>query len=123
MVPDEIIKLGVEWGPGVVLLLVFAYGAIRLAHHWIDKSMEIKREQLDGAFRIARDYLDQVVGAQKSQAEAISRLASSAEHRDSFEGIEHQEMLIALKALHREVQALSDSAPAQEPPSQALQHH
>lgn len=123
MVPDEIIKLGMEWGPGILLLLVFAYGAIRLAHHWIDKSMEIKREQLDGTFHIARDYIDQIVGAQKSQAEAISRLATTAEHRDSFESFEHQEMLIALKAIHRDVQSLAPVSQREEASQQSLQNH
>ncbi|MGH9434049.1 MAG: hypothetical protein ACRD3T_21175 [Terriglobia bacterium] len=106
MVPQDVLKIALQWGPGVLILLVFAYGFIRLAHHWIDKTMELKREQLDGTFRVARDYVDNIVGAQKSQAEAIARLASSMEHRESFEGYEHQEMLVALKAIHQNVQFL-----------------
>jgi hypothetical protein len=106
MIPQDVLKIALQWGPGVLILLVFAYGAIRLAHHWIDKTMELKREQLDGTFRVARDYVDNIVGAQKSQAEAIARLASSMEHRESFESYEHQEMLVALKAIHHNVQSL-----------------
>lgn len=107
MVPQDVLKIALQWGPGILILLVFAYGSLRLAHHWIDKSMELKREQLEGMFRVARDYVDNIVGAQKSQAEAVARLAGSMEHRESFESYEHQEMLIALKAIHQNVQSLA----------------
>jgi hypothetical protein len=106
VVPQEVLKIAFQWGPGILILLVFAYGSIRLAHHWIDKTMELKRDQLDGTFRVARDYVENIVGAQKSQAEAIARLASSMEHRESFESYEHQEMLVALKAIHQNVHSL-----------------
>jgi hypothetical protein len=78
----------------------FGYGALRLAHHWIEKSMDVKREQTETAFGLLRDYIEQFLSAQQAQAEALSRLAGSVERRDSHESFEHQEMLIALKALH-----------------------
>lgn len=96
------------WGPGILILIVFAYGFMRLAQHWIDRSMEVKRGQIENAFSIARDYVGQLAGAQKSQADALSRLATTVEHRDSLESYEHQEMLVALKAIHRNVEALME---------------
>jgi hypothetical protein len=94
------------WGPGILVLMAFGYGALRLAHHWIEKAMEVKRQQTEGAFRIVRDYIEQFLSAQQSQAEALSRLAGSVERRDSDESFEHQEMLIALKAMHRDITGL-----------------
>ena len=98
------------WGPGILILIVFAYGFMKLAYHWIDRTSDIRRKQMDGAFDIARDYVGQLAGASKSQAEALIRLASAVEHRDSVESYEHQEMLIALKALHRNVDELVSQA-------------
>lgn len=96
------------WGPGILILIVFAYGFMKLAQHWIDRSMEVKKGQIENAFSIARDYVGQLAGAQKSQADALSRLASTVEHRDSLESYEHQEMLVALKAIHRNVETLME---------------
>jgi hypothetical protein len=104
--PQDIERYIVLWGPGILILIVLSYGLMKLAFHWIDRTMEIKRSQTDGAFHIAREYVDQMAGAAKSQAEAISRLAGAVEHRDSIESYEHQEMLIALKALHRNMDEL-----------------
>lgn len=103
MVPQDVERYIVLWGPGILILIVLAYGFMKLAYHWIDRAAEVKRFQMDGAFDIARDYVGQLAGAAKSQAEALSRLAGAVEHRDSVESYEHQEMLIALKALHRSV--------------------
>jgi hypothetical protein len=114
VLPENLDKVALWWGPGVLILVVFAYGFLKLAQHWIDKSMELKREQTDSAFHIARDYVGQLANAQRSQAEALSRLAAAVEHRDSMESYEHQEMLIALKAVHREVLSLSGRAVAEE---------
>jgi hypothetical protein len=61
---------------------------------------------MDSAFGIARQYVEQFLGTQKSQADALSRLAACVEHRDTHESFEHQEMLIALKALHRDLTGL-----------------
>lgn len=107
MMPNNLDKIALWWGPGILILMAFAYGFLKLAQHWIDKSMELKREQTENAFDIARDYIGQLAGAQRSQAEALSRLASTVEHRASTESQEHQEMLIALKVLHREVLSLA----------------
>ena len=106
VIPQDLARYIVLWGPGILILIVFAYGFMRLAYHWIDRTTDIKRKQLDSAFDIARDYVGQLAGASKSQAEALSRLASAVEHRDSLESYEHQEMLIALKALHRNMDDL-----------------
>jgi hypothetical protein len=104
--PDNFEQIALWWGPGILILMLFGYGALRLAHYWIEKTMEVKRQQLDSAFGIARQYVEQFLGTQRSQADALARLASSVERRDSHESFEHQEMLIALKALHRDIAAL-----------------
>ncbi|MBZ5516452.1 MAG: hypothetical protein LAN62_16695 [Acidobacteriia bacterium] len=113
--PDDLNSIALWWGPGILVLLIFGYGVLRLAHHWIEKSMDVKREQTESAFRVARDYIEQFLSAQQSQAEALSRLASSVEQRDSHESFEHQEMLIALKAMHRDIAELPCRGPAECP--------
>ena len=110
--PDNFQQIAMWWGPGILLLMAFGYGAMRLAHDWIEKAMEVKRQQTEGAFRIVRDYIEQFLSAQQSQAEALSRLAGSVELRDSHESFEHQEMLIALKAVHRDITGLPCRSPA-----------
>ena len=107
MIPEEINRVVLWWGPGVLILMVFTYGFLRLAHYWIEKSMQVKSQQMESAFGIARHYIEQFLGAQKSQADALSRLASCTEHRESVESFEHQEILIALKAMHRDLDSLS----------------
>ena len=107
MNPMEAEKLALWWGPGVLLLMAFGYGFMRLARYWIEKSMEIKCRQMDSAFSFARQYVEQFLGTQQSQADALSRLASSVEQHESLESLEHREMLIAIKALHRDVSGLS----------------
>jgi hypothetical protein len=61
---------------------------------------------MDGAYALVRHYIEQFLGAQSGQADALSRLANSVEHRESQESFEHQEILIALKALHRDMNSL-----------------
>jgi len=107
MIPDEINHVVLWWGPGVLILMVFTYGFLRLAHYWIEKSMQVKTQQTESAFGIARHYIEQFLGAQKSQADALSRLVSFVEHRESVDSFEHQEILIALKAMHRDIDALT----------------
>lgn len=104
--PDNLEHVALWWGPGILVLMVFGYGLLRLAHHWIEKSMEVKQQQVESVFGIAREYIEQFLGTQQSQAEALTRLASSVEQHDSHESFEHQEMLIALKAMHRDITAL-----------------
>ena len=101
--PESFDNIALWWGPGILVLMVFGYGLLRLGHHWIEKSMDVKRQQTESALGVVRDYIEQFLSAQQSQAEALSRLASSVEQRDSHESFEHQEMLIALKALHRDI--------------------
>jgi hypothetical protein len=90
----------------VLVLITFGYGFLRLAHYWIEKSMEVKRQQMDGAYGLVRQYIEKFLGAQSGQADALSRLANSVEHHESQESFEHQEILIALKALHRDMNSL-----------------
>ncbi|MFB3921588.1 MAG: hypothetical protein ACE145_07690 [Terriglobia bacterium] len=104
--PESFEQIALWWGPGILVLMVFGYGLLRLAHHWIEKSLEVKRDQTDSLLRVVRVYVEQFLSTQQSQAEALSRLATSIEQRDSHESFEHQEMLIALKALHRDVRLL-----------------
>jgi hypothetical protein len=101
MIPQDLVRYVVLWGPGILILIVLSYGLMRIAYRWIDRSMEVKRRQTDSAFEVAREYVSQLAGASRSQADALTRLAAAVEHRDSIESYEHQEMLIALKALHR----------------------
>ncbi len=103
MTPFDAGRFALLWGPGILVLVVFSYGFVRLAYHWIDRSMEAKRQQMESVFETARTYFEQFVGAQKSQADAFSRLASTVERRDSRESFEHQEMLIALKVLREQM--------------------
>lgn len=112
MGPQDLERYIVLWGPGILILVIFGYGLMRLAFHWIDRTMDVKRQQMDSAFDIARDYVGQLASASKSQATALSHLAEAVEHRDSVEGYEHQEMLVALKALHQNVQELMSQAKA-----------
>jgi hypothetical protein len=100
------------WGPGVAVLLIFTYGLTRLAHHWIEKSIEFKRKQMDTAFAVARTYLEQFVNAQKSQADAFSRLAGSVEQSGSRDSFEHQEILIAIKAMRDQLAMVCAQASA-----------
>jgi len=99
-------RVALWWGPGVLVLIAFGYGLLRLAQYWIEKSMEVKRQQMDGAYGLVRQYIEKFLGAQSGQADALSRLANSVEHRESQESFEHQEILIALKALHRDMNGL-----------------
>ncbi|HEV3278283.1 MAG TPA: hypothetical protein VG860_15805 [Terriglobia bacterium] len=103
VIPPDLARYIVLWGPGILILIVLSYGFMRIAYHWIDRVMEVKRRQTDSAFDVARDYVAQLTSASKSQADALTRLATAVEHRDSLESYEHQEMLISLKALHRSV--------------------
>jgi hypothetical protein len=107
MTPFEAGRFALLWGPGILVLVVFTYGFSRLALHWIDKSMEVKRRQMESSFDVARTYLQQFVSAQKSQADAFSRLASTVERRDSQESFEHQEMLIAIKAMREQLSTIN----------------
>jgi hypothetical protein len=110
MSPFDLEKFALLWGPGIVVLAVFSIAGVRLAQFWIDKSMEHRRKQTDGVIEMARTYLDQMVGAQRSQSDAFTRLAAAVEQSDSKESFEHQEMLIAIKALHRHVDGLAEAS-------------
>jgi hypothetical protein len=106
MNPVDIQHVAIWWGPGVLVLITFGYGFLRLAHYWIEKTMEVKRQQTDGAYSLVRQYIEKFLGAQSGQADALSRLANSVEHHESQESFEHQEILIALKALHHDMNGL-----------------
>jgi hypothetical protein len=106
MIPINLERIALWWGPGILVLILFGLGFMRLVQYWIAKTMEVKQHQLDSAFGIARQYIEQFVSAQKSQADALSRVATTVEARESVESFEHQEMLIAIKAIHRDIGAL-----------------
>ena len=103
---SDVERLGIWWGPGILILIIFGLGSLKLAKYWIEKSMEMKRQQMESVFEMARTYVEQFLGTQQCQADALTRLATSVERRDSIESFEHQEMLISLKALHRDVESL-----------------
>jgi hypothetical protein len=107
MIPEEINHVVLWWGPGVLILMVLSYGFLRLAHYWIDKTMQVRSQKMESTFSLARQYVEQFLGAQRSQADALSRLASSVEHRESIDSFEHQEILIALKAMHQDIDAIA----------------
>lgn len=107
MIADEINRVMLWWGPGVLILMVLSYGFLRLAHYWIEKSMQVKSQKMESTFSLVRQYVEQFLGTQKSQADALSRLASCVEHRESIDSFEHQEILIALKAMHQDIDALA----------------
>jgi hypothetical protein len=106
MNPLDLQHVAVWWGPGVLVLISFGWGFFRLAQYWIEKSMEAKRQQTDGAYGLVRQYIEKFLGAQSGQAEALARLANCLEHHESQESFEHQEILIALKALHHDMGSL-----------------
>ena len=103
MTPLDFTHMALWWGPGVLVLIAFGWGFFRLAQYWIEKSMEMKRQQMDGAYGLVRQYIEKFLGAQNGQADALARLANSVEHHESQESFEHQEILIALKALHHDM--------------------
>ena len=106
MNPLDLQHMALWWGPGVLVLIAFGWGFFRLAEYWIGKSMEMKRQQMDGAYGLVRQYIEKFLGAQSGQADALARLASCVEHHESQESFEHQEILIGLKALHRDMGGL-----------------
>ena len=107
MIPEDIHRVMIWWGPGVLILMVLTYGFLRLAHYWIEKTMQVRSQKMESTFGLARQYVEQFLGAQRSQADALSRLASCTEHRESIDSFEHQEILIALKAMHQDLDSLS----------------
>jgi hypothetical protein len=107
MLPETLWQMAVWWGPGVLIVLALGYGALRLAHYWIEKNMEVKRHQMESVFGIARQYVEQFLSTERQQADALSRLAASVEQSDSRDSFEHQEMLIAIKAMHRDLETLA----------------
>lgn len=106
MIPENVAEMVLWWGPGVLLVLIFTYGFLQLARFWIGRTMDTKRQQMESAFGMAEQYVKQFLNAQKSQADALSRLASSVERSDSRDSLEHQQILIALRALHQDVARL-----------------
>ena len=106
MNPMDVQHVALWWGPGVLVLMTFGWGFFRLAQYWIEKSMQVKRDQMDGAYGLVRQYIEKFLGAQSGQAEALARLANCVEHHESQESFEHQEILIALKALHHDMDSL-----------------
>ena len=106
MMPQDFAHMAMWWGPGVLILLVFSYGLLRLAQVWIERSMDARRRQMESLFGMAEPYVKQFLNAQLSQAEALSRLASSVEQSDSRDSMEHQQILIALRAMHGDIKKL-----------------
>jgi len=103
MMPADLYQVALWWGPGVLLLMIFTYGFLRLARLWIERTMDAKRQQMENVFNMAEQYLKQFLSAQKGQAEALSRLTASVERSDSRDSLEHQQILVALRAMHRDI--------------------
>jgi hypothetical protein len=113
MMPQDFAHMAMWWGPGVLLLLAFSYGLLRLAQVWIERSMDARRRQMESLFGMAEQYVKQFLNAQVSQAEALGRLASSVEQSDSRDSMEHQQILIALRAMHGDIKRLVHQAAEQ----------
>ena len=107
MMPEDLTHMALWWGPGVLLLLTFAYGFLHLARVWIERTMDTKRQQMESAFGMAEQYVKQFLSAQRSQADALARLATSVERSDSRDSLEHQQILIALRAMHRDIERIT----------------
>jgi hypothetical protein len=110
MMPQDFAHMAIWWGPGVLILLAFSYGLLRLAQVWIERSMDARRRQMESVFGMAEQYVKQFLNAQRSQAEALGRLASSVEQSDSRDSMEHQQILIALRAMHGDIQRIVERA-------------
>lgn len=108
MMPQDFAHMAMWWGPGMLLLLALSYGFLRLAQVWMERTLDAKRRQMEGLFGMAEQYVKQFLNAQLAQAEALSRLASSVEQSDSRDSMEHQQILIALRAMHGEVKRLAE---------------
>jgi len=106
MMPEDFAHVAMWWGPGMLLLLAFSYGLLRLAQVWLERTLDAKRRQMESLFSMAEQYVKQFLNAQLAQAEALSRLASSVEQSDSRDSMEHQQILIALRAMHGEIKRL-----------------
>jgi hypothetical protein len=106
MMPEDLTHMVLWWGPGVLLLMTFTYGFMQLARFWIGRTMDTKRQQMESAFGMAEQYVKQFLNAQRAQADALSRLATSVERSDSRDSLEHQQILVALRAMHRDLERL-----------------
>ena len=106
MMPDDFAHMAMWWGPGMLLLLAFSYGLLRLAQVWMERTLDAKRRQMESLFSMAEQYVKQFLNAQRSQAEALGRLASSVEQSDSRDSLEHQQILVALRAMHGDIERL-----------------
>ncbi len=110
ILPEEAWRMALWWGPGALLLVMVAYGLMRLARLWIEESMSAKRRQMEAMLDMLRQYVEQFVGAQRSAADALARLAASVERSDSRESLEHQQIIIGLKAMREDVERLNRRA-------------
>ena len=110
MMPEDFAHMAMWWGPGVLMLLAFSYGLLRLAQVWMERTLDAKRRQMESVFGMAEHYVKQFLNAQRSQAEALGRLASSVEQSDSRDSLEHQQILVALRAMHRDIERLTRQA-------------
>ncbi len=106
MMPDDFAHMAMWWGPGMLLLLAFSYGLLRLAQLWMERTLDAKRRQMESLFAMAEQYVKQFLNAQRSQAEALGRLASSVEQSDSRDSLEHQQILVALRAMNGDIERL-----------------
>jgi len=110
MMPQDFAHMAMWWGPGMLLLLAFSYGLLRLAQVWLERTLDAKRRQMESLFGMAEQYVKQFLSAQLSQAEALSRLASSVEQSDSRDSMEHQQILVALRAMHGDLKRITRQA-------------
>jgi hypothetical protein len=106
MMPEDFAHMAMWWGPGVLLLFAFNYGLLRLAQVWLERTLDARRRQMESLFGMAEQYVKQFLNVQRSQAEALGRLASSVEQSDSRESLEHQQILVALRAMHGDIERL-----------------
>src|SRR2546428_10222195 len=102
MSPFDAERIALWWGPGVLILIVFGFGFLRLAKYWIERSMDVKRQQMISVFGMFQTYVEQFLSAQKCQADALARLAGPGARRHAPARFGHHEKLISSRAVCRD---------------------
>src|SRR2546428_7896664 len=96
MSPFDAERIALWWGPGVLILIVFGFGFLRLAKYWIERSMDVKRQQMISVFGMFQTYVEQFLSAQKCQADALARLAGPVRRPRPAQRFRHPGNIVSL---------------------------